>query len=536
MLRLNLTVKILIAVGVTVAVVIAIYTYFVIRVQSQWWYERAQAQNVLAASMATENLGEAMVSNRKEEVRVFLQDLQKSQDILRGRIIDPDGNIIFSTETNEIKRATFTTPPELFATDKVLYGSREENGKRLAIVFAPIKNQDACAQCHKADFPYLGAVVMEKLMETAESNIATNRNLLLAYGVVIFVLVGFVLWLLIVRLVTQPVGALVDRMRHVQQGDLTTRIEAQSQDEIGELARGFNSMVQSLETTRRELHESHEKQIQQADKLASIGELASGIAHEIRNPLAGIGAAVEVLAENNNGNGQYAEVVGEIRTQIARLNRTLNNLLDFARTREPEVAPCDVRALIEPMIGLVRPDAQKYHVKIVEEFAENLPPISADPQQMQQVILNILLNAVQAMPNGGTLTVKVESRTGILPVPPHAQRNDRQDACPTFVRITISDTGVGIARENLHKIFSPFYTTKHRGTGLGLSITRDIVEKHNGTINVESEIGRGATFVLEFAACSYERERADFAENHEASPLAHAPSYVETSKKELTHA
>jgi signal transduction histidine kinase len=286
-------------------------------------------------------------------------------------------------------------------------------------------------------------------------------------------------------------------MRRVQAGDLSARTATEGRDEVGELARGFNAMVASLDSTQRELRESHEKQIQQADKLASIGELASGIAHEIRNPLAGIGAAVEVLAENHNGNGQYAEVAGEIHQQIGRLNRTLHDLLDFARPREPEIAPCDVQEIIKPMLALVRPDAQKHRVQIVEEFAADLPPISADAQQLQQAILNVLLNAVQAMPDGGTLTVSTEAVEGgrLKPV-----LQTVRSTSFSLIRIRIRDTGVGIAPEDLGRIFSPFYTTKHRGTGLGLSITRTIIEKHRGSIAVESEPGRGTTFTMEFEA------------------------------------
>jgi hypothetical protein len=279
-------------------------------------------------------------------------------------------------------------------------------------------------------------------------------------------------------------------MRNVQAGNLDARAEVESGDQIGQLARGFNSMVGSLEATTQELHESHERQIQQAGKLATIGELASGIAHEIRNPLAGIGAAVEVLSEGG-GNGQREEIVGEIRRQINRLNRTLRELLDFSRQGEPEMVPCAVLEILGPMLSLVRPDAQKQHIRIIEELAPDLPPIRADVQHVQQALLNILLNAVQAMPEGGTLTVRAEQMDNTLL--PRAERS---------VRLTVSDTGVGIPHENLKKIFSPFFTTKHRGTGLGLAITRSIIEKHHGTIAVESEAGRGSIFVLEFAACA----------------------------------
>ena len=514
MFRRNLTAKILIAVGVTVAVVIAIYTYFVIRVQSAWWHERTQAQNLIAASLIHEYLNGVMLSDRHQEVQGFLERMKSSDEIWRARVIKPDGAIVFSTDTQEVQRAVMTLPPELFAEKRVLQGTRVEDGQRLSVVMRPVLNSPSCQRCHSANNAVNGAIIVEKSLAPAEASVAANRNLLIVYGVVIFVLVGVVLWLLIVRLVTQPVSRVLEQMRNVQTGDLHARAKAESLDEIGELAGGFNAMVQSLHDATRDLEESHEKQIQQADKLASIGELASGIAHEIRNPLAGIGAAVEVLSEENNLNGQRTEIVAEIRRQITRLNRTLHDLLEFARLRDPEVATCDVHELIRPMLTLVRPDAQKFHVKIDEQYAADLPPIWADAGQLQQAFLNILLNGVQAMPDGGTLTVRTDSArlaTGDL-----------------IVRIKIRDTGVGIARQHLAKIFSPFFTTKHRGTGLGLSITRTIIEKHHGTIAVDSEPGKGTTFTLELAACKPET----FALPSQEPPPEEVLSHV---KSQATH-
>jgi signal transduction histidine kinase len=268
-------------------------------------------------------------------------------------------------------------------------------------------------------------------------------------------------------------------MRRVEAGDLSARAATERTDEIGELQRGFNGMVASLQTAQRELAESHQRQIQQASKLATVGELAAGIAHEIRNPLAGIGAAVEVLGDN--GNGEHAEILQEIRQQVKRLNSTLSDLLDFARFREPTLAPCDLAEIVRRTLPLIRADAQQHQIHIQLELPAALPPLHADAMQLQQALLNLLLNAVQAMPRGGTLTV-------------------RACADATTVRLAVSDTGVGIAPEQQAKIFSPFYTTKHRGTGLGLAITRTIIEKHNGRITVASAPGRGATFTLELPA------------------------------------
>ena len=496
MLRRSLTGKILVAVGVTVAVVIAIYTYFVIRVQSAWWHERTQAQNLIAASMIHEYLNGVMLSERHQEVQRFLLKMQKSDEISCGRIIKPDGSVVFSTETQEVGHAVMNMPGELFGEGRVVQGVRTENGQRLAVAMRPVANSESCRKCHAADQLYLGAIITERSMSPAEASIAGNRNLLIVYGIVIFVLVGVVLWLLIVRLVSQPVRSLLAQMRRVERGDLTARAEAQRPDEIGELARDFNAMVRSLQTAKHALDESHDKQMQQASKLASIGELASGIAHEIRNPLAGIGAAVEVLAENHNG--PEGEIVHEIRRQITRLNSTLRELLDFARQREPEIAPCAVAQLVRPMLALVRPDAQKYHITIIEDLPADLPPISADDGQAQQALLNVLLNAIQAMPDGGQLFVGA----AFLPRPGAPEDCDKNVDPTGVVCIAIRDTGAGISAENQQKIFSPFFTTKHRGTGLGLAITRTIMEKHGGAITVESNLGQGTTFTLQFAACA----------------------------------
>lgn len=493
MLRLNLTTKILVAVGVTVGALIAVYSYFVFRVQSEWWRERTQAQNVISATMVREYLEGVMLSDHHEEVSRFLQQLKKDNEIWRGRVIDTNGTVVVSTEAREIKRTSLTTPPDLFREQRLFHGLHIEEGQKMTVVMAPVQNRPSCARCHDTKVPFLGAIVLERSLQPAETTVARNRNLLIIYGVLIFLIVGVVIWLLIVRLVAQPVNSVLGQMERVRAGDLDVRAPATTHDEIGRLAEGFNSMVQSLQSATQELKESHARQIQQAGKLASIGELASGIAHEIRNPLAGIGAAVEVLAENRGNSGQDKEIVEEIHRQINRLNATLRGLLDFSRPREPEIQPCDVGELIKPMLALVRPDAQKAQVRIVTDCSPELPPILADLQQVQQAVLNVLLNGIQAMPNGGTLTIRGES----IEWPAGDGGNEPRLA----VRLSISDTGVGIAPEDFSKIFSPFFTTKHRGTGLGLSITRSIIEKHGGRIGVTSVPRQGTTLTLEFAAC-----------------------------------
>ena len=183
------------------------------------------------------------------------------------------------------------------------------------------------------------------------------------------------------------------------------------------------------------------------------------------------------MAENRAG--QDREITQEIQLQVKRLNTTLSDLLNFARPREPEIAPCDLASLIRQMLTLVRADAQKHRIQVVEEIPADLPAISADATQIQQAILNLLLNAIQAMPEEGILTV-------------------RAAVVGSRMQLMIQDTGGGIPAEIREKIFAPFFTTKHRGTGLGLAITRTIMEKHGGSIRVDSAVGCGTMFTLEF--------------------------------------
>jgi len=215
MFRHSLTAKILLALGVTVAAVIAIYTSFVIRTQSAWWHEHLLAQGHTCVTMVDEYLKGVMLSEHHEEVVHFLSQLKKSREIQTGRIVGRDGQIKFSTEPGEIHQAPWPVPAELYQADRMLPDTRVTAGGRVAVLLAPVRNDASCRRCHHSTAPHLGAIVLEKSLAPIEASIATNRNLLILYGLVIFALVSAVLWLLIVRLVSRPVDQLVGQMRRV---------------------------------------------------------------------------------------------------------------------------------------------------------------------------------------------------------------------------------------------------------------------------------------------------------------------------------
>nr|NIS43447.1 histidine kinase [Desulfuromonadales bacterium] len=226
-------------------------------------------------------------------------------------------------------------------------------------------------------------------------------------------------------------------------------------DEIGSLMHSFNSMVTNLEKAKRELESYHYRQMERADRLASVGEMATGLAHEIKNPLAGISGAISVLAGEFPEDDVRRQVVDEILEQIKRLDKTVTDLLYFGRPGKPEFTFADINELADKTLFLLSQHPEARNVHRVKELTRDLPLAWVDPKQVQQVFLNVIINAVQAMKDGGTLSLYTERH----------QIGSRE-----MIRIRIADTGGGIPEEKLDKIFTPFFTTKTQGTGLGLAI------------------------------------------------------------------
>ncbi|RPI11338.1 MAG: histidine kinase, partial [Zetaproteobacteria bacterium] len=225
-----------------------------------------------------------------------------------------------------------------------------------------------------------------------------------------------------------------------------------------------------------------------AERLATLGELAASLAHEIKNPLAGIAGAVRVMADELPASDQRKEIMEEILDQVHRLDKTVHDLLAFARPATPALAPCDLHRVLDRVLVLLAQDPAAMTVRIVRVYHSGLPPVHADAKQLGQVFLNLLLNAVQAMPDGGRITLRTALR-GV-----NGADGDGAASEARAVEVRFSDTGPGIPAPLVSEVFTPFFTTKPRGAGLGLSICRRIVEDHGGRIEVESPPGQGATF------------------------------------------
>ncbi len=242
----------------------------------------------------------------------------------------------------------------------------------------------------------------------------------------------------------------------------------------------LNIAHQKLSTYVQQLKESQDQLIQ-AEKLTSLGQMAASIAHEINNPLAGVLVYTRLLSkkltEDTARKEESLDYLAKMESEVSRCSRIIRNLLDFARQTQPTLRLVDINQVIEQVLAMVGHQAQLQNVEVVKEFSPSLPKVMADFDQLQQIFTNLTLNAIQAMPDGGRLTI-------------------RSSAVDSEVRIDVQDTGCGISKENMGKLFTPFFTTKAKGkgVGLGLAVVHGIIERHKGRIKVQSEVGKGTTF------------------------------------------
>ena len=285
--------------------------------------------------------------------------------------------------------------------------------------------------------------------------------------------------LLVTNLVLQPIGRIITMSHRVVEGDLTARVEIDPPGEMGELCRAVDGMAEAVCQREEQLKQATHRQITQSEKLASIGRLAAGIAHEINNPLTSILTFAHLMREKESIDAQDTEDLDLIIHETKRAADIVQGLLDFARERPAVKEPLSVNDVVRRTVRLIRNQKLFRNVTIEEDLSDDLPAVNGDTNRLQQVVLNLCLNAREATEDGGTIHIGTRAKEG-------------------EVILEVRDTGHGIKPEDLEQIFEPFFSTKPvgQGTGLGLSVTYGIVDQHGGRIEVESEVGVGTTFVV----------------------------------------
>jgi len=459
--------------------------------------KRERAQLITSAKESSElllqtierSIYNSMRVGNTEETQAILEMVAQSQKLLAVRIFHPHGVVLKSSSRGEIGRSVNNEDYQLYLNNRkegITYA--DQHGEVLRMI-KPIYNTEQCHTCHGHKTKVIGVLdINYSLAETKRRMLAVTK--LFAFSTVatiafLSISIAFVMF----RLVRAPLNGMIKKMAKVEEGDLSVRIFHAPKDEMGRLTNSFNSMIERLETAKNELDIYHFNQMERADRLASIGEMAAGIAHEIKNPLTGIASAITIINDDFSASDPRKEILGEVLEQVKRMDKTVNDLLFFGRPTDPDPVCTDLNTVLRKTLIFASQHrgSKGGAIEKVLDLQKNIPPVYVDPKQIQQVFLNLILNAIQAMQSGGVLTIK----TALI-----------QDESQQWVTVSISDTGQGIPAQILGKIFTPFFTTKAQGTGLGLAICHKLVEQQGGTIRVESEDGKGTVFYIELPATS----------------------------------
>jgi len=454
-----------------------------------------------------------MLEDDRERVYQMIEEVGDQEGIVQIRLFNKDGVISYSTEPTEIgdlidlkAEACNGCHAENVPLSQVPATRRSRtftlnNGEMVLGVTKEVNNRDSCstAACHihANDSSVLGILDVQVSLASLQAAVRTYRMSVLGFTFVLIILLGTCLAFLTHRYVNDPVKELLTYTGRLARGELNVRIHAKHQDELGELAEAFDDMAEHLKQAQKELKDwgntleskveertaelrAIQSQLVQSAKLASLGELVAGIAHEINNPLTGILMFSSMTASHPLLDPILKPDLELITGETQRCAKIVQGLLDFSRASIPEKKSESIHAIIERTLSFLEQQTIFQNLEIIRQFDPLLPDIPVDREQLSQVFINMMINACQAMPEGGTLSIAT-GRT--------------EQSASVFIELT--DTGTGISPAHLEKIFDPFFSTKDRkGTGLGLSISYGIIRNHGGRIEVRSRLKQGTTFTI----------------------------------------
>ncbi|MBI4013190.1 MAG: HAMP domain-containing protein [Candidatus Rokubacteria bacterium] len=470
--------KMVLGIGTILLVVIVAYAVIALMTLASHVRDVTRREAELIAAVTERAIARAMTEGKSNQVQAILEEIGRLPYLAGVRITDLDGTILRSSRPEETGQ---TLPRRSGFADPRAWDTAWDRAEQTVSTSHPILNRPPCYACHSPHPTTLGTIDVRLTVPSVESQLARRWSVMVLPAILALLGAGGSIAVYFTLVLGRRITTLSHGMNRVEEGDLTTKVPEDDRDELGRLGRSFNVMVARLADAQRQLEDRHATEIRRAEHLAALGKMAAGIAHEINNPLAGMQNCVRTLSRGARDERQRVQYLELLQEGLGRIGRTVGQLLNFARESPPRLTRTDLASVIERSLALVEHEMAARKITCSRSVDPGLPALLADPRQLEQVFLNLLMNALEAMPTGGTLTIGTGWR----------QRGT--DLC---VEARVSDTGGGILPGNLSRIFDPFFTTKEvgRGTGLGLSVSYGIVRAHGGVIDVQSEVGQGSTF------------------------------------------
>jgi len=520
----RLSVRLTAVVTVVTAATIGLFAWLAVRAHERQLIDQVVRDAALFSETIRSSTYHDMLEDRREDAYLIVDTIGRQEGIEKVRFFNKEGRVTFSTDRGEVGRFVDKRAESCYACHaadqpivRLSVPSRSRvyrlGGHRVLGMVTPIYNEPACsnAACHAHTPSQTVLGVVDIGLSLAEVDRASRalRRTTLGLALLAMVVLATVVSMFERRVVVQPLVAVMRATQRIADGELRQSVLVARTDEIGLLAASFNRMTESLagaEARLRELMENLERQVDertaalrqaqaqlvQSEKLSSLGRLAASVAHEINNPLSGILTYAKLLVRQLE-TGRFDEATRQaclrqlalVAREAERCTAIVHNLLDFARQRPPAMKALAIASVLDEALSLVAHKTELQNVAIVRDY-QAVPAVEGDPGQLRQAFVNIALNACDAMPQGGTLTVRLFAAPGAA---------GRAEVVVEFV-----DTGTGIAPEHLPKVFDPFFTTKQKGTGLGLSVVYGIVDRHGGRLDIERQPGRGTTVRVRLAA------------------------------------
>ena len=607
--------RLIFAVALTSLVIIGVFAYFNVKSQSNSLIAEVERHANQLGETVISSTRYDMMFNQRDRIQQTINSIGRQPQIRDVRIINKIGEIIYSSDSTNINKMVDKQAESCYAchaedkpleqisiTERTRIFRVHQDSNRVIGIISPIYNEESCwhsdCHAHPKDQKVLGVLDVSISLADVDSRIVSSEWEIVFFALIAIIAVGLLIGFFVRRWVSLPVNDLLGGTQQVSAGNLNYAIKDLGDDEIGKLGQSFNNMTKKLSEARMQLFQS--------DKMASLGRLAAGVAHEINNPLTGVLTYSSFLLKRTKDNLEFQEDLKVIVRETLRSREIVKSLLDFARQSVPKKSNADINEIIDKAINVIDNQLSLSKVKIIKQVETNLPNLTVDANQIQQVFINLFVNAADAMgKDGGSISVKSQrislspygssqikkatcskrhslmdndfkidglpsikvkvisdSKEGIIHLDPvyGKHRNffnldfniskDTKFVCPDcnvsfvqqdkvcpkcsspvlafeiegqgiyevcssdksnwekwefvdslgfkeYIEIKVSDTGCGISNEDLPKIFEPFFSTKgQKGTGLGLAVIWGIIDNHNGTINVESEIGKGTTFTI----------------------------------------